>query len=546
MVNNSSYYIKSQIPEFVSINYPKYTEFIELYAAFVSLKGNSSDILANRASDTDIDTASEEYIDKYFETYHKQFSYSAPRLDKRNFLKALNKIYEAKGTEKALRLIFRLLYNEEIEIKHPFDQALFTSAGQWVRESFFTLNTQFGDVYSSENLLVLSNSSGKFFLKSTRYERITSSSVRFYFNISTKLYVEDNQTVFIYVPDSDEVPSYVGELIKSPNRLTIQKEGKAWQKGQVVVIPGTVKNTIGRVTKVNSTGGITGIEILEFGYEHSLNQVTAISSYPNKPSSTSTNLVSTLVSINPNVYSHVLDIQDFTTGIYENIFGIIGGNSPNSYFLEDYVEYSYNGAEVISSTYIEGETIQPAPYDYGITMEEWLASQAVFVYTHENYTDMKGYYKDERGQLSNQNIRLQDNFYYQAFSYVIESVNDISDYKNILDLVHPAGTKAFADILKTIVYDENVTASRTLSYDVAYFLDTTSSADVFIQHFYKNLLENISTSDILTKDFIKYHLTDSASAVSLDTAALTSDSDYSVDYFAELYTDLNLQLSIGQ
>jgi len=58
----------------------------------------------------------------------------------------------------------------------------------------------------------------------------------------------------------------------------------------------------------------------------------------------------------------------------------------------------------------------------------------------------QGSYKDTKGFLS-WDQRLQDNYYYQEFSYVIRSQKALKTYRNIVrDVIHPAGTALFGQI----------------------------------------------------------------------------------------------------
>ena len=57
-----------------------------------------------------------------------------------------------------------------------------------------------------------------------------------------------------------------------------------------------------------------------------------------------------------------------------------------------------------------------------------------------------GYFTGTQGLLSGQG-KLQDNYYYQDFSYVIKTDVDVATYRNkILDLVHPAGLAMFGEV----------------------------------------------------------------------------------------------------
>jgi len=72
--------------------------------------------------------------------------------------------------------------------------------------------------------------------------------------------------------------------------------------------------------------------------------------------------------------------------------------------------------------------------------------------------DLRPYYEGEVGRLSSGSY-IQDNFYYQEFSYVIRTKKGILDYIDLLrKLVHPAGLKPFGRYL--LISSEEFSASH--------------------------------------------------------------------------------------
>ncbi|MCX8008112.1 MAG: hypothetical protein N3A54_00235 [Patescibacteria group bacterium] len=68
----------------------------------------------------------------------------------------------------------------------------------------------------------------------------------------------------------------------------------------------------------------------------------------------------------------------------------------------------------------------------------------------------EGKYEDDRGFLSSRK-KLQDNYYYQEFSYELQSEYNILEFSRVVEeLLHPAGFKYFVKILLDLgeVYDE--------------------------------------------------------------------------------------------
>jgi hypothetical protein len=71
--------------------------------------------------------------------------------------------------------------------------------------------------------------------------------------------------------------------------------------------------------------------------------------------------------------------------------------------------------------------------------------------------DYPEYFADSKGMLSSTNV-LQDNNYYQVYSYVLKAEISLNKYKDIFKkIIHPAGMKMFGqvDLLRTLDWNEN-------------------------------------------------------------------------------------------
>ena len=76
-----------------------------------------------------------------------------------------------------------------------------------------------------------------------------------------------------------------------------------------------------------------------------------------------------------------------------------------------------------------------------------------------------GKYTDTRGFLSWDN-KIQDNYFYQEFSYVLQSEKQLDDYeRTILDSIHPAGTKLFGEVEITSNVD-GIVSAETFKLDI--------------------------------------------------------------------------------
>lgn len=501
MTNKISPLIASQISDYLQESTPLFVAFLETYYRYLEQRQNSMGIVLNRNLDSDIDNTLDDYIGEFYKIYGEYLP-SSIAMDRRNLIKLLNSVYEAKGTEKALKLIFQALFNERITISYPSDQILQASGGEWNRESFISLRTYYGNIPVGTPTLSVPTESGEYLIIVNKIEMMSVDTARFYFNTYLNINLSDNQLIHQY--DDNGVLLYSGELIKSEANLVISKPGKYWQVGQVIIIPGSTKNTVCRVTKTDSFGGIVSTEILEYGFVHENNQVITISPYKNKPVGSVIDVITEIVSYDPIVYHNTINIVDHIDGVTENIVGVSDGYSINSYFLENYVSSGYTGNIVLTeSSALIG--INDSPISVGLSIGDWLISRATFQYEYKNIVNMRGSYKNDRCLISNQESKLQDNYFYQAFSYLIETTKDIRDYKNVLNITHPSGTKLFANIAKKAEFELLFSSDSSKSQDTVRLLEVIDTADTTSYNLTKPLYSYLSspTEEIKYKVFGK-------------------------------------------
>lgn len=540
MSNNISPYIGSQLPEYLRGDSPLFTEFIETYFKYVELRENAVGMIQNRILDVDIDETLDKYVSEFYTTYGEYLP-SEMALDKRNFIKLLSDVYNAKGTQKSLKLLFRALFNQDIKISYPSEQILRLSDGSWEIEKFITLSTKFGVNPTTGDVIIFNNEFGDFVVDTTKIIQIAPDVCRVYFKTYSVIQVVDGQLVYVYDVNGDV--NYIGGLIKSPASLTVSNAGKSWQNGQVITVDGDGMDTIARVVAVDGDGGVTNLEILEYGI-HPENQIVTVSPYPNRPTGSNFEIESTLVSVSPNIRHHQITIQEYTDGISERIYGVTDSVNENSYFLDSvYVDRGYFGTTAIAQL---SSPIPPSiGQSTGITIQEWLDSRTTLIYKFANMVSTRGYFSNERGQLSNQFIHTQDNYFYQPFSYVIETNLDIREYRDILNISHPAGTKRFSILEKSVEYTLPVTVSRTISKDIIYFEDSIISSDLYYFEVSKPFVDTVAVTDSKEITLNKSTIEDSISAVSLDVTSISVSGYDTGTYFSQNYVGFDYTLTIG-
>ena len=145
--------INRQVPEFVRDEYPTFVHFLEAYYEFLENKqtGQSNDLIT-KSKDlryvSDVDYSIDQFQDNFFNTFANLLPQDI-QVDKAFLIKQLLPLYLSKGNEKSFKLLFRLIFNEEVEIIQPKANILRASDGKWVVEKAFRISQGVYSTYTA-------------------------------------------------------------------------------------------------------------------------------------------------------------------------------------------------------------------------------------------------------------------------------------------------------------------------------------------------------------------------------------------------------------
>jgi hypothetical protein len=247
-----SHLIANQLPDFVRTEYPVFITFLEKYYEFLDEENQVNNFLLNYEKNFDINRTLDTFIPKFKNQYAQNFPLGA-QIDDRRLIKFIKQFYEAKGSEKAIELLFRILYNERTEIFYPSEQILRASDGIWIEDVTLKLAV---DSSITANPFDLSSKT----VRITYYENI--SSVIYERTIETNI---SNVTKFAYVFPA--VYELVTSLPKTANIIVPGAGASAnalVSGGQVKAIVGDTNKTFNAATAVNLTNNT--ITIASHGY----------------------------------------------------------------------------------------------------------------------------------------------------------------------------------------------------------------------------------------------------------------------------------------
>lgn len=292
-----SSYIPSQLPDFIKAEHPKFKRFLELYYKW--LEQNTPDGVSNTAGNTiyhamqigdyrDIDNTPNEFV-KYFKDELLPYVPENASLDIRKLLKSAREFYSKKGSEESVKWLFKVLFNEDIEINYPKEQILIASHGKWKLPRAFRITVSETnkniDVNLLEKRLVTGNTSGAtcFVESANRTTDITSGREVIEIYISNiKRFFDNGEFITINYIDTDGnervfsekiIGTLSGLRIDSDIRTDPQqrRRGLLYNVGDPVVITGGLALTeeaedgIGIVSNVSS-GSIESVSVIFPGY----------------------------------------------------------------------------------------------------------------------------------------------------------------------------------------------------------------------------------------------------------------------------------------
>ena len=150
----TSLLVNKQVPEFIRDEYPIFVSFLEAYYQFLETKqGSEKNDLVSKSKDlryiTDVDASIDDFEDSFFNTFASLVPHTT-EVDKAFLIKNVLPLYLAKGNEKSFKLLFRMLFNDEVDIIFPKNNVLRPSDGKWTVDNVLKVQTNIRSVYTGD------------------------------------------------------------------------------------------------------------------------------------------------------------------------------------------------------------------------------------------------------------------------------------------------------------------------------------------------------------------------------------------------------------
>lgn len=468
--------VETLIPQQLINDSAALVEFLKEYYNFLSQSGQPTNVIENIVENKDLDTA----IEKYISLIEKEIGYgmvSRMEANKTNVYKNIEEFYDAKGSLDSFKLLFKLLYNTEVEVTLPKTQILIASDGRWEQQNVVYAQTISGNIFSIVNTQIdITNTNGA--IVSVEVER-----VRFVKDNIYEITINQNFVGNILNDATITTTDYSGQLITALGEYRIIQPGKNFSIGQILEIDDGIvdgQKSLIKITSVDDEGAILNFEFIQFGIEYQ-NDFTSYLT----PSNFNSDFEQDPADFGyPNADKFGRVFESLSTSEYASIE--LNPYSLN-YFASNYIEGSrYVGDyDAVYNQNIDYESIDQEVIDPDSEIDTTQTNRAIIEFKNAPISKYSGAFTTNNGFLSD-DIYLQDNNYYQVYSYVIRSDQRFSDYENIIrKTVHPAGMALFGQ------------------FQITNEIDISTSIEALIKFFSERLIDSVDTEDLITQVVLK-------------------------------------------
>jgi hypothetical protein len=140
----TSILVNKQVPEFVRDEYPKFVAFLEAYYEFLEQKQGTqindlTTVAKNLRTIKDVDDSIDEFEQSFYNTYGALIPVDV-QSNKALLFKHLVELYRSKGAENSFKLLFQLVFGEDLEVLLPKNNVLKPSASKWTVDNKLRIN----------------------------------------------------------------------------------------------------------------------------------------------------------------------------------------------------------------------------------------------------------------------------------------------------------------------------------------------------------------------------------------------------------------------
>ena len=282
--------INRQLPDFIRADHPKFKQFLEAYYRWLEdeTKGNTVYHIMRSGEYRDIDNTLDPFI-RLFKQELLPYFPERSELDLVKILKGARNFYVKKGSEESVKWLFRVLFNQDIEIYYPKEQILIASDGKWKLPQAFQLTLSANNQSIDPNLLEKHKATGSISKATCTIESANKTIDRTFGNEILEMYVSNVDKSFVngenleipYVDENGVEQLFTEKIIGAISNIFVdsnirtdpqqKRRGLSYNIGDPVVVFGGLSNSVDAKDAIAEVGNVTvgsieGLSVVFPGY----------------------------------------------------------------------------------------------------------------------------------------------------------------------------------------------------------------------------------------------------------------------------------------
>jgi hypothetical protein len=507
-LRNIASLVERQFPSFYRDEGETFLQFVRAYYEWMDAEGPLG-VSRHLDQTFDVDETSDTFLDHYL----KKYLHGIPNRvlgDKRLFVKNIQDLYRSKGSIEGMKLLFRLLYKQEVNVYVPEVDMLRASDGKWRRRKYLEVSN-----------MPLNYTYRKKFIRGSKSGAVA------YVEAANKVFLSNQMSDVLYltniIPGKTGKSFIVGEyvlydgidlkdapkILGSPVGAIVDESDQDFARGERLLTDSeSGQNLIFVVKDLYDTESVRGyirfkLEYGGFGYAkdslitvnydtattgtganfkiarianahsftYNLNRIkdannTLISAVDYGANLNFTDVNSALgdaLVYNTQLLGTIKKLEATTSGDHQYDGSVVGN-------VYEWKSHGY-GIEDPRGTYWGNDAVVLGPSSNGNGVVQFVQlvssglgfnanGELLDFYSAEDDTKMvhvelvtgavgqeEGYWENDDGFL-NADKYIQDSDYYQEFSYEIQIEKSLDKYIDVLKKVmHPVGNKVFGKVL---------------------------------------------------------------------------------------------------
>ena len=260
-----SLFVKEQFPAFYNEEGEMFQIFLKAYYEYLEQDNKTLDFSRNLLEYKDIDKTTGEFLEHFKQTFLSHLP-GLVKADDRLTIKNIMDFYRAKGTPRAVQLLFRLLFDETITVNYPSEDVLKPSASTFKLPRYIEVYTgNLDKLIELEGLEIVGDTSGaKAFVESISTKLL--NSVKVYCIKLSNLrgnFIRGEIIAKSSDGNTDDMPIVTGSL----SDIDITLGGSDFVIGdRFDVIASSGKQGQARVTAVSDATGLVDFELANGGF----------------------------------------------------------------------------------------------------------------------------------------------------------------------------------------------------------------------------------------------------------------------------------------